>query len=395
MRKLALLALLPAIAWAQGGLSSGNSATISGNSAAACFSSSNATTGTISLNLPNSGNSNTGGISFVNDGCGNAGTVNLGYNTGTGFLTVNGAGLILNGTQLNLGSSGATRSIEIQQSAGNIGIDLQTSGAKLCLANGTDCLSDSGGTLTTSAGFAVTGSSTASVNMGASNSSCANNFYAGSGVGCAAGPESFQLIPVSAGRFKGDLSSSTDAAVSFDFVMKGGGSVQLPKIANASLLACTASTEDTTHSQAGAIAFDSTNNALAVCDGTAWRDITLTPVDFFIPVYDPVTAVGTTGDVYITGPTKSAATIQDATYVVPIVGGGTGTLTTKWSSAASGGGTVFVTCSIACNAAAGTTGACTVNAAAIPAATTLHYGITTACTTADVTNTVTLHGTNP
>jgi hypothetical protein len=117
--------------------------------------------------------------------------------------------------------------------------------------------------------------------------------------------------------------------------------------------------------------------------------------DSFITINDSITAVGTTGDIWVAGPTIKPATIQDVNYVVPIVGGGTGSLVSKLTSAASGGGTVFVTCTIACNAAAAATGACTINTAAVPASTTLHYAITTACTTADVTNQVAVHYSQP
>lgn len=119
-------------------------------------------------------------------------------------------------------------------------------------------------------------------------------------------------------------------------------------------------------------------------------------VDAFMTVYDQITAVGTTGDIWLAGPTISSLTIKDVNYVVPIVGGGTGTLTSKLCTVAGcGSGTTFVTCSIACNAAAAATGTCTVNVSAVPASTTLHYAITGACTTADVTNQVAIHYSQP
>lgn len=340
MQKLIVLAslLVSGLVFGQGMLSTGNTQTFSG----ATFTSQG--TGNVVLSLPTNGNSNTGVLSFASAPVGSSSTLcTLGYNTGTAYLTANNCGfLISGGQQLNIAATGATRSIELQQTASNVAIDLQISGSQICLANGTDCVSDSSGLALWSASVTVNG--TLTVNSG------------------------FQSV---AGPSYSVLSTGTTAPANGDFGCNGAKTCVVMAASGQNL------------------------NIVTTSGGSVQQNGTPVGGDWFWTIFDQNTVVGTTGDIMISGPTKTAATLQDVNYTVPVAGGGTGNLTTKLSSAASGGGTVFATCTIACNAAANTLGTCTINTAAVPAATTLHYGITAACTTADVQNIVTFHGSNP
>lgn len=317
--------------------------------------------------------------------------VALRYNAGTSYIEFgpNGNGLISTTSAAAYTCGGGIAS-------GTVCLNVQTSGAKICLANGSDCLSDSSGTATFSGSISATsisgGTSVTGTNITASNTVVGQtNICAGS---------SGEICMQGNGTAR-DRIQNTQQHV--DLIVangSGGGDYILPKIANASLLTCTSATEDATHAPSGAIAYDTTNNCVARCNGSAWACLasdSTGATDIPWTIYDPVTAIGTTGDVVAAwGPSKSAMTLQDATYLVPVLGGGTGTLTTKLCTVAGcGSGTTFATCSIACNATAGTTSTCTINTAAVPVATTLHYAITSACSTADVTNSVSFHFSQP
>jgi hypothetical protein len=81
--------------------------------------------------------------------------------------------------------------------------------------------------------------------------------------------------PSAAGRYVFDFTTSTDANVNLDIATKGAGMVQLPRIANASLLTCTAATENTANVQEGACAWDTTNHNPVCCDGTSQKALAL------------------------------------------------------------------------------------------------------------------------
>lgn len=190
-------------------------------------------------------------------------TVGLYYNSGTGYITLgpNGNGLLMSGT---------AQGLNLATASGNNAITLQTAGARINLNNSTDYFYDNAGVATFNSSLTVESGSLSGQNIAASNSlSGTSNVCAGYN-GSSFSGESACLQAVAAGREKIDLSNSTDAAVHLDFLMKGAGDLQVPQIAAASLLTCTASTENTTNSQAGAHAYDSTNSANVTCNGTRW-----------------------------------------------------------------------------------------------------------------------------
>lgn len=236
------------------------------------------------------------------------------------------------------------------------------------------------------------GESTSSVSV--TNVTASNTVQGNTNVIAGTGGETIGLQGTGAGRIRLDWSGSTDSNVSLDLVQKGNGAVQLPRIANASLLSCTASTEDATHVQESALAEDSTNHQLAFCNGTSWLDIP-TSSDWFDSAYDPLTTL-TTGDFAVSGPTTNATTLRHCNFTNPVAGGGTGNETIKVCTVAGcGSGTTFATFTIAGNASAATNTTCTINTAAIPAGTTLHYAITANATTANVAGNIKLQGTTP
>lgn len=144
-------------------------------------------------------------------------------------------------------------------------INLAT-GKQICLANGSDCVSDSSGIASFTANISAP-SVNCGVSCSATNIAAGNSMTAGTNLVVNG---SFYMQNNGVGRWELSTALDSNAAAHTDFVEKGAGDVQLPRVANASLLSCTASTEDATHSQAGATAYDSTNNAHVTCNGTRW-----------------------------------------------------------------------------------------------------------------------------
>jgi hypothetical protein len=200
---------------------------------------------------------------------GSGGCIN--YDTAISYVVLNGDLLISTTAQaLNITATGLNHSIELQQTSGNVALDLQTAGAEICLANGTDCISDSSGTATFSGAIssginAVTGGNGFFANTVAGG----NNVFFGYN-GSSFSADALGLDTPGSNRTALDATGSTNTNEHIDLKSKGAGDIVLPKIADASLLTCTASTEDATHSPAGATAFASTNNAHVTCNGTRW-----------------------------------------------------------------------------------------------------------------------------
>lgn len=118
------------------------------------------------------------------------------------------------------------------------------------------------------------------------------------------------------------------------------------------------------------------------------KGVAITPDgDWSLTMTDPVTVIGNTSDFELFGPLQNASTIRSCSCAVNALGTGTGTETWKVTSGSSGTGTLFMTVVVPCTAAAGQNcSSCTINQAAVPAGTTLHGAVTTACATADVTS---------
>lgn len=191
-------------------------------------------------------------ISLNGVACGAANTIGIGYQSGVSYIEIAGGnGLLLPGSeQLNIAGG-----------VSGVAINLQTAGKEVCLSNGSDCFYDSSGIFTTTAGMTVTGALVSTVNITAANS------VVGDTNACA-GSSSNLCIQVN-GTARDKL-ASIDQHIDIN-VAAGGGDMVLPKVANASLLTCTASTEDATHAPSGAVAYDTTNNGIAYCDGTSYR----------------------------------------------------------------------------------------------------------------------------
>lgn len=103
------------------------------------------------------------------------------------------------------------------------------------------------------------------------------------------------------------------------------------------------------------------------------------------------------GNVHQQTTITNAVTLQSAIVVVEDVGANAGNWVAKLCSdgGTCGAGNVYATCTTTCTAAVGTIVTCTINKAAVPAATTMSWVISTACNVTDPGANANAHFTNP
>jgi hypothetical protein len=367
----------PRSAEAQGLIIGGSSS--SGTITPACLAPKNSS-GNVDISIP-SGDK----IDMANGTCGSAGSGatfswQIGNPTGPGFVfdgglslqnigagqiglsVTNNTGIDFSGAALGVGYGAGSISYNNPQfQAGSTFYDNASSGsdafkmragARVDLNSGTDFLSDISGVAVFNANLKMGNSQTNAVSF---SGAAANN------------------APIISG-FGGDTN------VGLKLSVQGNQAIGFPSMANGSLPTCTASTYSSTQVPAGYVAFDSTNNTLAVCTGSVWLDLTGStdvPITFYTA---QSTGSGLLHAITMTNP----GTFKSASFVTDVTGVGAGNFVLKVctdGTTCAAGNTAW-TCTMACASTADTSTTCSAGSkTSWTAGQTISLSISTACGT--------------